>query len=52
MNQGSQISDMGNNQVEVWNDRDYQEQARHRGATSQGPDQADPMIDISDEDED
>ena len=49
MHQGGQISDLGNNQVEVWNDRDYQGQARHRGATSQGPDQADPLTEISDE---
>ena len=51
-NQGGQISDLGNNQVEVWNERNSQEQAVHQGATSQGSNQVDSMIDISDEDED
>ena len=52
MNQGDQISDLGNNQVEVWNDRNSQEQAVHQGATSQRSDQVHSMIDISYEDED
>ena len=46
MNQGGQISDLGNNQVEVWNARNSQEQAVHQGATIQESDQVDPEIDI------
>ena len=52
MKQGGQISDLRNNQVEVWNGRNSQEQAVHQRATSQRSDQVHSMIDISYEDED
>ena len=52
MNQGGQISDLRNNQVEVWNDRNSQEEEVHQGATSQGSNQVESIIDISDKDED